>query len=419
MKKSQFAFLILCLMMTSFAFGQKAKFKNDICVVQKVRLPINYTEPEERTYQVVTKGSYSGGVEATEKKIHGWTVNDENPNVKAVVNLYNFSTRKAEKQSEKKEKKDKEGKVTKWTEYHYTNSATGQGTMLVYGINNPFEFKVKKSEKEKSKYQKKQEAKAAEEKKDLEDNPFLTSEVIEEAEENNVEADTDMETSDLPFANRVSLDKTERVKTGSYRSSSAAYKEYLNKQKEKLNIFRNNYPEKAYNTAMHNLNVLYGFTPVNSRFYLKRMKSKKHPEVKMWNDACQAAETMFKTFSYNESIDSKQKQFDPIIKYFSSQVDKIKADDKKKRKMRKAALSNLLNILYYLDRHEAAVEIASKHVDEKKVGRMSKRMKTKSQKQFAHLAFHKMTTCHIETTEEIAAEDIESEELEEEVVDKP
>ena len=419
MKKSQIAFLFLCFMMSSFAYGQKAKFRNDICVVQKVRLPINYTEPEERTYNVTTKGTYADNIDPTEKKIYGWALTEESPNVEAVVNVYNVSTKSPQKQSEKKQSKDKAGKVTKWTEYHYTNSSTGKGTMLVYGIDNPFKFEVQKSEKEKSKYEKKKDAKAEEKKKDLEDNPFLTADVIEEAAENNIADDGGMKTSELPLANRISLDKTKRVKTGNNRSSSAAYKEYLNTQQEQLQVFRNNYPESAYNTAMHNLNVLYGFTPVNSRFYLKRMKSKKHPELKMWNDACQAAETMFKTFSYNASIDDKQKQFDPIIKYFASQVDKIKEDDKKQRKMRRAALSNLLNILYYLDRHESVVEIASKHVESKKLDRVAKRLKGKSQKQFAHLAFHKMTSCHIESTEEISADDIESEELssEEEDVD--
>ena len=417
MKKSQIAILFLCFMISSFAYGQKAKFRNDICVVQKVRLPINYTEPQERTYHVTTKGAYADNIDPTEKKIYGWTLTEDSPQVKAVVNVYNVSTKSPQKQSEKKEKKDKAGKVTKWTEYHYTNSSTGKGTMLVYGLSNPFKFEVKKSEKEKSKYQKKQEAKAEEKKKDLEDNPFLTADVIEEAAENDITDDGGMETSDLPFVDRISLDKTKRVKTGNFRKSSLAYKEYQNKQHEELQVFGNSYPERAYNTAMHNLNVLYGFTPVNSRFYLKRMKSKKHPELKMWNDACQAAETMFKTFSYNESIDDKQKKFDPIIKYFASQVDKIKKDDKKQRKMRKAALSNLLNILYYLDRHESVVDIASKHVETKKIGKMSKRMKEKAQKQFAHLAFHKMTSCHIESTEEINADEIESEELVEEEVD--
>jgi len=415
MKKSQFAILCLCLMMTTIGYGQKAKFKTDICVVQKVRLPINFSEPEQRTYQITTKGSYSDNIDATEKRIYGWAVTEESPNVKAVINIYDFSIGKVQKQSEKKEKKDKAGKVTKWTEYYYTNSATGKGTLMVYGLDDPFEFKVQKSEKEKSKYEKKKEAKAAEQKKDLEDNPFLSAEVIDEAAESTTRLDNvSLETTDLPVVSRISLNNSSSVSTKRHRSSSAAYKEYANSHEEKLRVFENIYPEKAYSNAMHNLNVLYGFTPVNSRFYLKRMKSSKHPEYKMWNDACQATETMFKTFSYNTPIEDKQKQFDPIIKYFDGQLKKIKDDDKKQRKMKKAALTNLLNILYYLDRHESVIEIASKYTDTKKLSRSAKNMKEKSQKQFAHLAFHKMSSCHIVSTEEISADDIESEDLAEE-----
>ncbi len=396
--------LVVLLSMGTGLHAQKAKFKNRACTVQQARLPLNLTQPEQRTYDIVAKGRYASNVDAHGKRLYGWRKDTENPNVKAVVSLYGYSVASPKKHSEKKQTKDKEGNVTKtWTEYWYTSSSTGKGTLYIYGLSNPFEYKSKR--KKKSKAQERADAAAAAKKEDLADNPFLTDDVIAEAEESDEGADEGLADAELNLVKTINLDKKMNVSTGRHRSSSAAYKDYTDNQRPKLNNQRTAYPGQVYKSAMNSLNAQYGFAPVNNRFYLKHMKTEKHKEYKTWNDACQAVETIFKTFSYNEQIDPAK--FDPIVSYFEGQVNSIPANDKKAKNHRKAAYENLLNVLYYLDRHDDVIAWSEKFMEDKKLDNVAKRMVNKSDRTKALLAFHGMESCHFETDEVVDAEDIE------------
>ena len=410
MNKLLLVLAIFCLAGPNILQAQKAKFKSKICTVQKTRLPVNYSEPDQRSYDIITKGSYAGNVEAHGKKLYGWEKDMDSPDIKAVVSIYGYSVSSPKKHSEKKQKKDKDGKVTdSWTEYWYSASATGKATLYVYGYEQPFEYRAKP--KKKSKYEQKQEAKAEAAKKDLEDNPFLTKEVIAEAEESDIGADEGLEGANLPLVNTLRVDKSKDIVSRRSRSASDAYKDYTNNQRPKLDALKNEYPDAAYKSAMHNLNLLYGFAPVNQRFYLKTMKSDKHSEFKTWNDACQATVTIFKTFNFNESIDESSQSFNAIVDYFADQVNSIPDNDKKQWKHKKAALQNLLNILFYLDRHDDVIAWSEKFLDNKKLDNLSKNMMAQSEKQKAHLAFHNMATSHFETNDEIDSDDIEVAEL--------
>lgn len=403
--------------MTSvIGYGQKkAKFKSESVTVQKVRLPIHASSADLRTYDIITKGLYSSSVDPHGKKLYGWTRVDENPNVKAVVSIYGYTIQTPKKTSTKKEKKDKDGKVTdKWTEYSYSNSAIGKASMYVYGVSNPFVYNKKASrdeeEKPMSKYDEKIAAKEEAEKKDLEDNPFLTQETIEEAEESDIGEDKGLEDAELTLVDRSDMDKSISVKTGSHRTSSAAYKEYTDRKRDQLVNYRTEFPDDVYKSSIASLNKMYGFAPVNNKFYLSTMKSEDHPEYKMWGDACQATETILKTFKYNTSIEEKQKQLDPILLYFKAQLDATSADDKKQRKIRRAAFHNITNIMYYLDRHEEVMALCKNYLDDKKLDKFAEQKIEKSKRLQSHLAFHGMNECHIESNEEVDAEDIETEE---------
>ena len=113
---------------------------------------------------------------------------------------------------------------------------------------------------------------------------------------------------------------------------------------------------------------------------------------------------------YNESIDEMQSKFDPIVEYFATMLDKTSDTDKKTKKMKKAAFQNLIDILYYLDRHDEALAYCEKNMESKFIDKSCERKHERSKRHAAHLAFHKMTTSHVETGGEIAADDIESEE---------
>ena len=405
--------LVACFLSSTMVTAQKAKFKNKIVTVQKTRLPHNYVAPENRTYDLYTKGTYSTDINPHEKGIFGWTKDEENPKLKGVLSVYGFSMGSAKKATEKKESKDKEGKVTKWNEYNYSATASGKGTLYVYGESNPFKYqkaKKKKKNGKKSKYELKKEAAEAEKKKAIADNPFLSAEDAAEAEESDISTDEGLSDEALTLVNTIKVDQTQTVKTKNYRKSTDAYKEYKNSQRPKLENFRSNYPNGAYKSAISQLNKNYGYAPVNYRFYLKRMKSDKHKEFKKWNDACLATETLFKMVKYNESIDEMQSKFDPIVEYFANMLDKTSDTDKKTKKMKKAAFQNLVDILYYLDRHDEALAYCEKNIESKFIDKSCERKHERSKRHAALLAFHKMTASHVETEGEIAADDIESEE---------
>jgi hypothetical protein len=398
-----------CFVSTTALHAQKAKFKNKKVTVQKTRLPQNYILSENRTYDLYAKGSYATNINAHDKGIYGWTLDTENPKLEAAVSIYGFRIGGVKKNTQKKETKNKEGEVTdRWTEYTYSGTAEGKGTLYLYGVENTFEYKKKNAKK--SKYELKKEEEAAAKQKALEDNPFLSAGDVEEAEESDISEDTGLDGAQLPLVERVSLDIEQTVTTKAYRSSSAAYKEYRETQKPKLYDFRGKYGERAYNKAINTLNYRYGYSPVNYNIWLKRMKSEKHDQFKKWNNACDATGTLFKVFRYNKSIEGNQAKFDPIIAYFADIVKSIPEKDRKAKKMKKAAFNNLTNILYYLDRHEAVITLCNKYKESKVLDKSAKRMLDRAERQIALMAFHKAKSCHIETLIEIEEGDIESEE---------
>lgn len=382
--------------------AQKAKFKNKLVSVQKIRLPQNFIEPEKRTYNLYTKGKFSDEVETHERGIYGWKLDESSPNLKGVISIYGFSIGSSKKSSKKKTKKDKDGKVTdSWTEYTYSSSAKGKATLYIYGESNPFKYRKKDQKKSKA------EEKKEEEKKELSTNKFLSAEDIEDAEESDMGEDAGLDSENLPLVNTTSLNVERDVKTSANRSATAAYKVYLEKERPKLIDFRDEFPAEAYQKAITKLNSEYGYTPVIKRFYLNTMKSDKHEEYQTWNEACTAIETLLKTFKYNKSIEANQAKFDPILEYFEGIVKSIPEGDKKGKKLKVAAYENLIKTMYYLDRHEELIELCNKNLASKMLDKPSKKMLQQAEKQLAHLQFHQMNSCHMENLDEIDADSFE------------
>ncbi len=402
-----------CFLSNNILHAQKAKFIGKYCSVQKTRLPLNYIEPEKRTYDINTKGTYSSEIDPHQREIFGWTIDADNPTIKGVLSVYGFSVSRPIKKAEKKQKKDKEGKVTKtWTEYSYSANAKGKGNVYIYGESNPFRYK--KKDKKKSKYELKKEAEIKAAKEDLADNPFLTSDDLTETETIKVSVDGDLKEEKLPLIKTIRVDQVKKLTTKSHTSETYAHKELTEKIMPQFDDFERNYPNLAYKQTLSKLNYLYGYAPAYYKFFLKRMRSNKHSEFKTWNDACQAVETLFKTVKYNQSIEDTQSKFDPIINYFSSHVNQLSDSDKKAKKMKKAAFHNLVNILYYLDRHDEVITWSEQKLTSKVLDKIAKRSLEKATRKKAHLAFHKMKNCHIETAKEVEEEEIEVEEVEDE-----
>ncbi len=415
-------FHILVLLSALLAFGssdalaQKAKFKTLRAKCQKGRLPTHYVEPDARTYTVFAQGTYAANVEVPSRSLYGWTRVNESPNLEAVVSLYGFRINPAKRQKVKQQKTDKEGNVTDtWWEYYYTGSAEGKGTLYVYGDSEEFVFERKLS---KAAQKREEEARAKKEAKqeELADNPFLTSDDAADAEdagESDISEDTGLESTEMPLKIKLPLDISTSVATRRNRSATNAYKEYRDVQLRTLYDFRDNYPTAVYNNAMSTLNKNYGYAPANFVVFLKPMKSDKHPEYETWNNACEAAETLFKMFRYNKSIEEMQVKFDPIITYFNQQVESISEGDRKNKNLRKAAFNNLLQIMFYLDRHEEVMTLCAKHMDAKFLDSIAEKMSENSRRQQALLTFHKLDSRHFADMADIEDGEVEDDDEDE------
>ena len=384
------------------AQAQKAKFKGKVCSIQKATLPTHNIDADKRTYQLTTKGGYADKIVDDGGKLYGWTATEENPHAKAVISVYGFQIGRAKKDSKKKEKKDKDGKVTdSWTEYTYSNQATGLATLYVYGPENRFNYKMEKEKMEKG--DKKEEKKAN-------DNPFLTQDIVDEAEESDIGEDAGLADADLTLIEKVALNEEKTIKTKAHRKATDAYKEYKELY-DQLTEYRHQFPQEAFESGVASLNGIYGFKPVVDKFWIKRMKTEKHPEYKTWNDAVEATQTIFKTMKFNKPMGEKRQQMQPIVDYFSNQLASISPKDKKAKKHRKAAFNNVLNILRGLDAHDEVISLCDKYSSDKKLDGIAKRFKKQAEYTKAHLAFMNMTERHINTDDVIDEKLIESEEL--------
>jgi hypothetical protein len=409
--KNHITLFLICFLIVgglNEAKAQKAKFKNLVATCQKIRLPENYVAPENRTYAIYTKGSYSSNIGNTNRGIYGWAYSEESPTLEAVVSVYGFSINPPSRSSENKERKDKDGNVKeRWTEYTYSGSAEGKGTLYVYGQAEAFVYDDPEREPTKAELRKMEREQEAAEK--LASNPFLTDEVEEDTGESDIGEDSGLDGAKLPLAYTRSLDVNTAVRTAAHRSIKAAYDEYKKRQIPQLNTFRANYPSQSYNLAINSLNAAYGYTPTNYNMWLKEMKTEDHPEFEMWNNACQATQALFKKFRYNQSIEGFQAQFDPIIKYFHDQLDAIPEGDKKNKRMRKAAFSNLINIMFYLDRYDEVSSFCLKYEDSKDLDRTAQKMRERAKKQSALLSFHHVDSRHFNQMPDIEGEEFESE----------
>lgn len=386
-------------MIIGTAHAQKANLGSKVCGVQKVRLPMNYTDPGARTYSIITQGRFAYDIDPEGGKLYGWEVDRVSPNVKAVISLYGFQINSPKRKSKKVEKKDKEGNVTEsYTEYWYTSSATGKGTLYLYGHSDEFVYQRPSKAKKKKEPNKptKRELAAEKEQKELEANPFLTDDVLDDLADSDMDEDAGWENASLPFVKNINVDRTLDVKTSKHRSAPAAYKEYREKQYPKLTNFKINYPTQAFKGAIRTLNGQYGYAPMKNTFRLRTIKNEKHPESKLWNDAVTATTKIFSTIRFNKAIDKTQGQMMPIIDYFTTQVERNSADDKKQRKVKKAALENLMNIYFYLDLHDKNMDVAGQFLETKKLDKISKRMKDRSLQKKAHLEFLQMYAAHYE-----------------------
>lgn len=404
--------LAVVFLLTSTGFSQKVKFDKMRCSAQKCYLPVQKVAPENRTYSIEKKGIYSHQIDPQAGRLYGWEKVNSNPTVHGVVSLYGFSYGRSNLKSQKKEKKDKEGNVTdKYTEYWYEVTSRGKATLYVYGPQDPFRYK--KKDKEPAKQSKREKEKAAEEAAAAEaeaNNPFLKDVDVEPAGDDEEGADEGAANIELELVKRVNMDQTKSFKTAKARSAKAALENLRNNVRDAQYDFKEAYPAMAFREAMRSFNNEYGFRPIKSNFLLQKIKSGDIREVDVWNNAVDASKKIMGSLRFNTDITQTQEDMKPILDFFQSIMSKFSMEDKKERKVAKAAFENLVLLQGYLDMHAENLALCNKYIDDKKLDKICKKTIKKTEKTMAHLEFLGMSNRHVPSSKDNG----EDEEIEEE-----
>jgi len=409
----------MTFLLTSLSFGQKVKFDKVRCSAQKCNLPIQKVDPDKRTYSIETKGIYSDELDPQSGRLYGWQKVESNPQAHAVVSLYGFSYGRSNLKSQEKKKKDKDGNVTgTYKEYWYEVTSRGKGTLYIYGPKDPFKYKKKdKGEEEMSKREKEKAAAEAAAKEKEASNPFLKDVDLEPAGDDEEGVDAGAENIELELIKTVSIDQSKSFKTARKRTAKEAGALYTKNIRDQQYEFKENYPNMAFKAGMKQFNNEYGFKPVKYNFVLEKIKSGDIREVDTWNNAVDAAKTIMASLRYNTDLAQTREDMKPIIDFFDGIMGSYSLDDKKKRKIAKAAFENMVYLQGYLDMHEENLAVCNKYIDDKKLDKICKRTIKSTERTLAHLNFLEMDYRHVMSNSDEEEEDEEIEEEDEVAAD--
>lgn len=403
MKKSLLSLTLLAFCFC--AFGQKAKIRNKRVKVEYASLPKHKVEPSTYSVDVSGLGSYS--IDESLINLRGWEKVDEaDSDVKVKVRVNGFSSGKAIKESKSTTSTDKKTKKkTTTTNYWYERTSTGRASMAIYGPVNAYVPPVKESKrsakKKSSKSKKKEETKKP--------NRFLTGVDIKEAPK-----EDSFESGDA--AGSYNLGQSYQYTTGKHRKSSAAYDEY---KKEGEN-FAANAREKFYKTLAgrisYQLNDFYGYNKKQEWVNFKRLKSKKHPEYEVFNEAIDGIAAIFAQKRFNMDNTQFVEALTPIIDYFEEVAKKYSKDDKHHKKIKGAAMYNIAQTYLYIDMPDKALEIAEHYMRWGEEKRFAQQFLDKSAALKHLLEFHGVEGRYYITDEN--ADEIWTEEIGDEPVDE-
>ncbi len=344
MKKILFSLVLLSFSIS--IFSQKAKIRRKSYKVEYASLPKH--KVDQGTYRVDVSGMGSYGIDEGDINLRGWERVDEgDADVKVKVRVNGFTPGSPKKESKTTKSKDKSGKETRTTNYWYTATSRGRGSMKIWGPTNAYVApkKIKKSKKKK-KAPKEREAKK-------EENPFLTDVEIDEEE-------TEDESTDKA-AGFYDMGQEYTYTTAKNSSRSAAYKEYVANAPSSIDNSRDRFYNNMGNRISYQLNDFYGYNRKTEWVTFKRLKSKKHPEHKMFNNATDGIKAIFAKKRFNKNNDQIAGALNPIMQYFEKVASKFSKDDKNHKRLKSAALYNMAQTYLYLDMPDKVLEIASEY----------------------------------------------------------
>ena len=375
------------LLLSVQAFSQKVDIDNAYFSISNCELPLNYIEPEKRTYKVFLSGNsnFTGADKQQDIKIHGWQrVGQEDPaTVDIKVTIGSFTQGIPTTSSETQENKDKDGKVTSKTVSYFTSATnTGNGNVVIDAIKNEMPPMKKVSEKES-----KNDKREHEKEKEKPVNPFLKN--VNLAGENTMVSNEKVE------AYTYSLQKDYVYTTSKYSTAIAAQKAFSEQINSAKNGHQNEYRDSYVRWVNNFVNSKYGYAPVNHYVKFKKLDSKKHPENEIFNAAVTATGEIFKKMRFNKNPEEIRNDLLPVLNYFDEVTKKYAGEDKENVKLRGAAIYNQARINQFLDNHDKVIELTKElALCGKKNEKAAGKFVEESNMYKGKLAFHKMSSRH-------------------------
>lgn len=302
--------LILCPLVTGI-LAQKVDLDPYHYNVSYIRLPQQFIEPANRTYNVSVSGSgmvfglVSQQAMTDSIYIFGYKKVDASPSVSISFEIKDIIVDRVEKQERTVENKDKNGNVT--SRKYYYKAAVKYHLSGNYAIVGPGH-----------------------------------------------EAKTSKFSVDWTLGSG-NLGSDQTYYTPEYSSYSEANRYWEeNKYSLKNNIMKD-FILESLKTVCDRANYFYGYKPILENRFFWIINSKKHPEYAAHQDAWRNTKLVLEKITWSKPTADIYEQLKPYIQYFDSLKLKYTKDEKADRKIRYASYYNLAWIYYWLDMPDQAI----------------------------------------------------------------
>jgi hypothetical protein len=184
--------------------------------------------------------------------------------------------------------------------------------------------------------------------------------------------------------------------TNNFNTYNDANSNYSSNQRSNKELLLRQFVDYSIQTIYDNINSLYGYRIKSENENVWILDSKENPEYNNHQDALAQLRTNFASLTYNSNPQSTYSLAKPQIDYFEqAKTYYTEGDDKKHKKMRYASFYNLMKIYFALEMYDKAMEEANKLVandyDIKDGEQMIKRINDLK----ARLAINNSSTTHV------------------------
>ncbi len=172
------------------------------------------------------------------------------------------------------------------------------------------------------------------------------------------------------------------------------------RKKNRSKALRIEYVKNVIRSVNNTLGSSYGYRDIKTTNTFSIVKSKKHPEKDAQAENYELLRTAFDGMTSDQPIDQLKAEIAPAITYFSGIMDKYPGDDRKSRKLKKAALYNLATIHYYLDEPDMTIKYADMMLDNDKGKVSAKNLKKRAESLKEGFATNNTNTRHFKVITE-------------------